>query len=128
MLRSLQDEKLLHDLEGVDNQPPHLNKGRLFAKRVDSMLKLRILQGHNNKTQLEEDVFDPDKVVFIETIELLVDAATMCLNSDYQRGVIEALNMAVRACCNCQEFFLFTPISKLLIQSFIAFTDYNKGI
>ena len=66
-----------------------------------------------------DETFDDNKLLFIDSMELLLQSALLCFLSAYERGVIECLNNVIRSCSNVQDMFLLKPTYKLLSCCYI---------
>ena len=73
------------------------------VKNRTQLIKQKAKKVKNPKTAILNEEFDEKKIVFVETLELLLKACQMCFISGYEKGTIECINMMVRCCCNTMD-------------------------
>ena len=78
--------------------------------------------------QLLDAWFDEDKIVYLETLNMLLAAARTCFTSQYERGAIECLNMMARCAMNSADFIGLICVCRVLAQVYISQKDYKSAI
>lgn len=68
------------------------------------------------------------KIVFVESLELLLQTCSMCYISGYEKGTVECLNMMVRSCCNVQDLPLMTKLYKIQVGVYTQFRQFENAI
>jgi hypothetical protein len=72
--------------------------------------------------------FDPNKLNFLQTMEMMRKVAELCFLAGYERGTIETLNMMIRSCANVQDFQLIKPIYRVQAYAFAHFRQEGLAI
>jgi hypothetical protein len=65
--------------------------------------------------------FVPQKMSFLNTLDMLREAANICFSAGFERGVIETLNMMIRACVNVSDLHLIKGVYKLQAACYAHF-------